>query len=45
MGGSSPNSDYNFFLAMLCFLCFFGVVFMFPKKNKNEIGGEWVGFD
>ena len=39
MGGSSPNSDFNFFGEIVCFSVFF-VLFscsqLFPKKNiKN----------
>ena len=45
VGGSSPNSDFFFFLEMLYFFCFF-LLFscfqMFLKKKKNWVGG-WLG--
>ena len=33
VGGSSPNSDFLFFLKILCFLCCFLLFYMFPKKK------------
>ena len=45
VGGSSPNSYFNFLGEILSFSVFF-VLFscfqMFQKKKKNGIGG-WVG--
>ena len=45
MGGSSPNSDYNYFFGNVVSFCIFCVVFMFSifSKKKNWIGGLLVG--
>ena len=39
MGGTSPNSDYNFFWKC-CVFCVFCVVFMFPNVSENNLN-EW----
>ena len=41
VGGSSPNSDFNFFLEMLFFSFIFFAVHV--SKKKNGYGGGWVG--
>ena len=38
VGGSSPNSDYYFFLEILCFFVLFLCFEMFLNKMKNWIG-------
>ena len=38
MGGSSPNSDFKFFLEILSFLCVFVLFSNVSKKKKMDSG-------
>ena len=43
MGGSNPNSDFDFFLEIACFSCFcFNVSKCLKKNKKLDNGvGKW----